>query len=425
MKDVDVLAKEIHFKSRVVDCHNDTMSLVIDETSLEPKVDLGEGTNFHIDISKARKGGLDLGYFAAFVEEQKTRRQAEERVLALINALYFTENKNKGRFKIVKSIDEIEKNIDREILLALPTIEGAYSIGQENYRELLLQYYDLGIRLISYVWNQNNMLAAGTLGEDEDGFTDLGVEFTKLMNELGILIDVSHMNEKSFWDSIKYSTSPIIASHSCADRLTRHVRNLKDDQILALKDCGGIVNINFYWRFLGEKEEEVDVKTIADHIDYVVDLVGVDYVGLGSDFDGASMPKDIASVRDLPKLTEELIRRGYSREDIEKILGKNNLRLLKEVEEKSSYLLKNNIVIDTKFSMGDRIDNIFDLKARIGEENIVSEIIIDGLVRKSRLDKGYLSIDGEIDLEKGYHVISFKLVKDGDISRKTIIFKYI
>lgn len=425
MKDVDVLAKEIHFKSRVVDCHNDTMSLVIDETTLEPKVDLGEDTNFHIDISKARKGGLDLGYFAAFVEEQKSRRQAEERVLALINALYFTENKNKGRFKIVKSIDEIEKNIDREILLALPTIEGAYSISQENYRELLLQYYDLGIRLISYVWNQNNMLAAGTLGEDEDGFTDLGVEFTKLMNELGILIDVSHMNEKSFWDSIKYSTSPIIASHSCVDRLTRHVRNLKDDQILALKDCGGIVNINFYWRFLGEKEDEVDVKTIADHIDYVVDLVGVDYVGLGSDFDGASMPKDIASVRDLPKLTEELIRRGYSREDIEKILGKNNLRLLKEVEEKSSYLLKNNIVIDTKFSMGDRIDNIFDLKARIGEENIVSEIIIDGLVRKSRLDKGYLSIDGEIDLEKGYHVISFKLVKNGDISRKTIIFKYI
>ena len=423
LEDREKLANDIHFNSIVVDCHNDTMLKVVDPKNGLPLVDIGEKTDLHIDLDKAKKGGLDVGYFAAFTAATDTDDIGNNNILALINALYYNEDKNKDRMAIVKSVEDIKNAISLDKLAALPTIEGAYSLNEENALELLEQYKDLGVGVVAYVWNQENNLGAGTEGPEDMGLTDLGIRITNKMNELGMIIDVSHMNEKTFWDTIDHSKVPIMATHSCATGLVAHVRNLTDGQILALKENGGLVNINYWWELLGKPKASVDVKKLVDHIDYVVDLIGVDHVGLGSDFDGASMPVDIRTVEDISKITLELVNRGYSKEDIEKILGKNNLRILEEVQAMGSRDIENNIKIETKFSMGDRIDSLSELICKAKDIDS-SRIIIDGLVYDTKYEGDRLSLASGLELYDGFHVVTFEVSKDEKISRETLIFRY-
>ena len=423
-------ANQIHFNSIVLDCHNDTMLAVVDPDTGLPKIDIGKDTNLQIDLHKAKKGGLDVGYFAAFSTCEESYEKANSNILALINALYWTRDHNPNSLEIGTTVEEIKDILSTGKMIAVPTIEGAYSLGEENAIELLNQYYDLGVRVIAYVWNPENALGAGTEGCKEKGLTKLGYQVTDEMNRLGMIIDVSHMNEKTFWDVIQYSKAPIIASHSCSSKLCPHVRNLTDEQIIALAESKGLVNINYWWELLGSSQEDVDVKKLVDHIDYVVKLVGIDYVGLGSDFDGASMPVDIQTVGDLPKITLELLERNYTEEDIKKILGLNNLRVMKEVQKIAKVNRKNNIEIIPNIKLGSIIkDKEKLLKAKINKvdaEEADFRIIIDGIEYKSKYsrEEKIVYLDEDTNLAKNsFHVITFE-VKDheNNISRNTCIF---
>jgi membrane dipeptidase len=296
------------------------MMKVVDLKTGLPKIDIGKETNFHIDIPKASVGGLNVAYFGAFSDyvgsDDISSIKANSKTLALLNALHWTVKNNVDTITIAKSVVEIKEAVLNRKIAAVPTIEGAYSLEKKNAIELLNQYYDVGVRVVGYVWNSPNALGSGTTGPIDMGLTELGYEVTKEMNRLGIIIDVSHMNEKTFWNVLKVSEAPMIASHSCVYSLRNHDRNLTDEQIIALADMGGVINLNYWPELLGETKDIIDIKKLVDHIDYIVNLVGIDYVGLGSDFDGTTMPNDIQSAAELPYITAELIERGYSTLDL-------------------------------------------------------------------------------------------------------------
>jgi len=439
MNEIDGNIFKIHFDSIVIDAHNDTMMKVVDAQTGLPKIDIGEDTDFQIDIRKAKAGGLKAAYFAAFSDyegsDDASITKSNSKILSLINALHWTVKSNSDAMTIATSVREINKSISNGKIAAIPTIEGAYSLTEKNAIELLHQYYDLGIRTIGYVWNSPNALGAGTDGTINMGLTELGYEVTKEMNRLGIIIDVSHMNEKTFWDVIKVSKAPIIASHSCAASLRSHIRNLTDEQIITLADIKGVVSLNYWWELLGNTKEDSNIKKLVDHIDYIVNLVGIDYVGLGSDFDGATMPDDIKSAEDLPNITLELFKRGYSKSDVKKILGLNNLRVMEEVQnlaEKYSPNIIEGVTIVPSFNMGDIISNkdiLLTAEVKKHKDNNVDElsfrVIIDGIIYKPEFNEEIQVLSVKINkplLKENFHVITFEgKSKLGQITRETRI----
>jgi membrane dipeptidase len=333
-------SQDIHFNSIVVDTHNDTMMKSVDETSWLPAIDLGGSTpgDFQLDLQKAREGGLDVAFYAAFtnyrVDSMHTTERTNSRSLALINALHWNVVQN-DNMMLAGNIREIEMGLEAGHHVALAALEGMYQFGTENAIELLHQYYDLGIRAAGIVWNTPNSLGSGANVPNDmpdAGLTEIGKAVIREMNRLGIIVDISHMNETTFFDTMAIVQVPVMASHSGVDGVRPHVRNLSDEQLLVLRDNGGVTQINFWSTTVADIGQTANISRLVDHIDYVVQLIGVDHVGLGSDFDGAPMPVDLPNASYLPNLTAELVNRGYSREDIEKILGGNALRVLKEVE---------------------------------------------------------------------------------------------
>lgn len=319
MKDVE----SIHFNSTVVDGHTDTMMKVIDEETWLPETDIGEETSFQLDIPKAKAGGIDAPFFAAYTSGYYDNNpRSISRTLALINALYWTEEQNKENFKISSTTKEIRQTVKENKIAAIPTIEGAYSLQEHNALGLLHQYYDLGIKVLGFNWNYSNALGEGAdrvYGDpertpSEGGLTELGAEVVQEMNKIGMVIDVSHMSRNTFWEVIEVSEAPVIASHSGVNGIKDHQRNLTDEQLLALKENGGVINIVFYPAFLTDDSSGY-VEDVVDHIDYAVNLIGIDHVGLGSDFDGASMPTDLQNASEMPNITEELVSRGYSKQE--------------------------------------------------------------------------------------------------------------
>lgn len=396
----------------VLDCHNDTLLKVIDD-NFKMEIDLGKETNFHIDLLKMERVGFNVGYFSAFTRELGSFEENNNKILALINALHLIVLKNKNKAEIPSTLNDIQKILNKNKICLVPTIEGAYSINESNYKYLTKQYQDIGVKVIGYVWNDPNELGYG-IKENDLGLTGLGIEYTKYLNDLGIVIDTSHMNEKTFYDTINISRSPVIASHSSVRSLVDHVRNLRDDQIIKLKENNGVININFWKKSLNDNQEAATYIDIVDHIDYVKELVGIDYVGLGSDFDGASMPKGIDSCLDLYKIVMEMQKRKYSEDEIRKVLGLNNLRVLKEVEKNRKIDLDNNIKIE--FDQ----DN---LTFRIDEDNYNYKIIYDGLVIEENCKNiKEIKVDKSLLNEK-YHVLSLEIEKDNKISRHTKIIR--
>ncbi|MDR7871450.1 MAG: dipeptidase [Tissierellaceae bacterium] len=405
----------IHFNYTVADGHNDTMMKIIDEETWLPVADMGQHTDNHIDIPKMIEGGLNVAFFASFTPGYYGNvPRSLSRNLALINALYFTANNNPDTFQITNTVDEIENAVKDNKIAAVPTIEGAYAIDEFNYKELLKQFYDLGIRVIAPTWNYSNAIGEGcnrVYGDDdktpsEGGLTKLGEKVIEEMNKLGILIDVSHLAEETFWDVIKVSKSPLIASHSGVYNLRNHQRNLKDDQLLAIKENSGVVSVVLFPNFLSDKDE-VYIKDFVDHIDYIVNLIGIDHVGIGSDFDGAEMPLDLKDASEMYKITEELIVRGYIEEDIEKILGKNILRVLNEAQKIGEYdkkALKGNIqyndgMITLKF------DNNMDIDVN------KCQMVIDGVLFESGINADSSKIIHKLKegLTEKFHVITFQI----------------
>ena len=438
-------AEKIHFDAVVVDTHNDTMMKVVDPTTWLPSVNIGEGqTTFHIDIPKMQQGGLDVAFFAAYTTDCGSHSLNVSRTLALNNALHWTVGNNPDLIGIATSFKEIHELTKKGKIAAVPAIEGAYSLRSSEDIELLHQYYDLGVRAVTLTHSASNCLGEGIYRQYVDGtpssggLTDFGREVIREMNRLGMIVDVSHMAEGTFWGAIEASKAPILASHSSAYGLFAHLQNLKDDQIKALAKNGGVIQIGLAGIFLADPAATATVRNIVDHIDYVVNLVGVDYVGIGSDFDGCTIPTDLRDVSGLPKITEELVRRGYSKPEIDKILGANTLRVLREVEllaEKSPTIVGQAMSIIPTLSMGQVISEQTPLlKAHVDRgtgspiEGSSFRIIIDGNVYIPDYDNttGILSLQVTEPLtvgREGFHVVTFEAVDiAGEVSRETGIF---
>lgn len=451
-------AEKIHGDAIVVDTHNDTMMHVINSRWVDPEddsdwlpylclnQDLTGVTRYgHIDIPKLIEGGIDVPFFAAFVAERFYPDRVLDRTLALMNALYWQVDRNQEIMQLAGSYKDIKDIVNDDKIAAVLTIEGADSIRQPYGLELLRQYHDLGVMCIGLTWNDSNELAEGLSSTFADGspsppgLTEFGEEIVKEMNRLGIVVDVSHNHDNTFWDLIEVSEAPIIASHSCAYALQPVARNLKDDMIIALAENGGIIHITFVRGFLGG---DMNVSRIVDHIDHVVNLVGVDYVGLGSDFDGATMPVDLADASQYPKITEELVRRGYSKAEIEKILGRNTLRVIKEAE-KIGRIMRAKAgeipggsgqapTITPFLEMGEIIHDSTPLLAAMVERDLGSRldqssfrIVLDGKPYIPDFDPStsVVSLQVADPLSKGFHVVTFEATNHaGKIDRSTLIF---
>lgn len=434
-------ALEIHEDAIVVDTHNDTMLRVIDRTTWLPVNNIGELlSNAQLDIPKMQAGGLDVAFFGSYTSGYTQPGRANSRLLALINALHWSERMNRDQFGLATSVKEIERLVHEGKSVGVPTIEGAYSLEEYNAIELLRQYYDLGIRVVGLCWSNSNSLGEGVNERyvdntpSEGGLTELGAEVVKEMNRLGMIVDVSHMNEETFWDVIEVAEAPVMASHSNVRELYDHVRNLTDEQIIALANTGGIVQQNFYAGYLGPSGDR-DMKKLVDHIEYVINLVGIDHVGLGSDFDGGGMPVDLPNASYYYRITEELIERGYKKSEIEKILGLNSLRVMKEVQnlaEKSPADVGQGITIIPDFEMGDGFDSFTPLLTAKIERDTGSHIdeagfrvIVDGIVYTPEYDAetGTLSLQVPEPLVEKFHVVTFEGANhSGKITRETRIF---
>jgi len=381
---VSAKARQIHDTALVIDTHADTPQRFLDENfdigSSDPK-DVG-----HISLDKAKAGNLGAEFFSIWVEPETNKGHFARHTLDLIDAVYEQAARHPDRMMMAFSVADIERAHRERKLAALMGIEGGHSI--ENDIHVLRDYYRLGVRYMTLSWSNTNEFAdsSGDVNnpkvEHHNGLTEGGKQIVLEMNRLGMLVDISHVSDKTFWDTIAITKAPVIASHSSAREISNHPRNMTDDMLRAVAKNGGVVDVNFYSAFLDEnyrKAAEAQAKdrqaaeqaysdkvkaegkepnyidmdhidrewaakiarppfsALIDNIDHIAKIAGVDHVGLGSDFDGVSgaTPAGMDSAADLPKITQALLDRGYSADDIRKILGGNVLRVFGEVEKVS------------------------------------------------------------------------------------------
>lgn len=303
----------------IVDGHCDTL-----KEAFKRKIDLDdEHLNFNIANTKFPMIQMMATYISP--EEAKEGFDIAFKVLD-----FFKQEKEKYKDTIVQIInkDDIEKIENGKIGMMLTTENGSVIQGNlENIGKL----YEAGVRMMSIVWNTENDLASGALDKVDKGLTPLGVEYIKCLNQKNILIDVSHSSEKTFWDTVKITSKPIVASHSCVYNICNHPRNLKDEQIKQIAKMNGIIGVVFCSEF-SNPTGKANVSDVVKHIKYIKDLVGIDYVGLGSDFDGLEenhILPDLKGIRDIENLINAL-KTEFTKKEIDKILGENWIRVIKE-----------------------------------------------------------------------------------------------
>ncbi|MBT8398188.1 MAG: membrane dipeptidase [Gemmatimonadetes bacterium] len=355
-------------KSSVVpifDGHNDTLlHLAIKRPGSEE--DFLTGREGHIDLPKAKAGGLAGGLFAMFVPSKNwdkkfywrekgpegpvkkkgwdvpiagkvTQPAALNATMAMMAALLRLQKLSKGKLKVVTTHRQLTSAMDRGVLAAVMHIEGVEAIKQDL--DTLGVLYEAGLRSLGPVWSRPNAFGHGVPFNFPDtpdigpGLTSAGKDLVRLSNELGVMVDLSHLNERGFWDVVSLSRAPIVASHSGVWKLCRSTRNLTDDQLRAIGDSGGIVGVNFARAFLrkdGLEDKRTTVKEIVKHVQYIAEKIGVDHVGLGSDFDGTKVPQDMGDASGLPKLIDALKTAGIRGAALKKVAHGNWLRVLKE-----------------------------------------------------------------------------------------------
>jgi len=377
-------AREIHSSSIVIDTHADTPQRFLDENYDIGSTDLKDPG--HISLNKAKAGNLGAEFFSIWVDPETNQGHFARHTLDLIDSVYEQAARHPDRMMMAFSVEDIERAHREHKLAALLGIEGGHSI--ENDIRLLRDFYRLGVRYMTLSWSNTNEWAdsSGDIDnlkvEHHNGLSEGGNQIVLEMNRLGMLVDISHVADKTFCDAIAVSKAPLIASHSSARALTNHPRNMTDDMLRAVAKNGGVVQVNFYSAFIDEnyrkaaeaqaRHRDAAIKaytdqlkaagrtvayldsdrierewfakiprpplsSLIDHIDHIAKVAGIDHVGLGSDFDGVSgaTPEGIDSAADLPKITQALLDRGYSAEDIRKILGGNLLRVFREAERVS------------------------------------------------------------------------------------------
>jgi len=351
----------------ILDGHIDTPQRMLDlKTDISARLSDG-----HIDVPRMREGGLTAAFFSIWVDARYARGTAFQRALDLIGAVRALTDTNRD-VELATTAGEVRAAVARGHIAALMGLEGGHAI--ENSLEKLDSLYRLGVRYMTLTWNNGNDWAgSSTDRERHGGLTSFGRQVVGRMNQLGMLVDVSHVSDATFRDVLATTTRLVIASHSSCRALAHHPRNLSDEQLRAIARNGGVVGINFYPvfldehfrsqyeemrrrlkprtdtirahyrghpgesafevdKFVGQHAESLDVPTIdrlIDHIDHAVQVMGIDHVGLGSDFDGISvLPRPMKDATSLPELIRALGGRGYSDSDVRKILGENFLRVL-------------------------------------------------------------------------------------------------
>lgn len=365
----------IHRKAIVVDTHNDFILHTMEKGYLLDQ-DLKGKT--YSDLRRFKEGGVDVQVFSIWCDGNKKNPYAFAN--AEIDSLYAVAARNPDKMVMAKDSRDIRKAVSQHRLAAMMGVEGGHMI--ENSLENLAALYARGVRYMTLTWNNSTPWSTSAMEETRGGLahtglTDFGKQVIRKMNELGMLVDLSHVGEQTFWDAIRTTSKPVLVSHSCVYNLCPVFRNLKDEQIKAIGKNGGVIHINFYSGFVDSTFERrnaafnmrhkterdsllkinpenyfaeaflfgkypAEVKALRpplsmllDHIDYIVKMIGVDHVGLGSDFDGiSSSPQQLDDVTTYPLITRSLLERGYSQRDIEKILGGNFLRLLAANEKK-------------------------------------------------------------------------------------------
>ncbi|OWZ83111.1 dipeptidase [Natranaerobius trueperi] len=321
--------ENIHDKSFVVDGHCDSA------LNFDGSYNFFErNESVHLDYEKMKIGGINLQFFALFVDDTFIPGSSFSRSIQLLERLKGNvKESGQGKLEFIEKKDGLKKavnNSDNSQVYGLLTLEGGEAL--EGKIEHLTALYELGVRGITLTWNRRNELADGCdLENKAGGLTKFGEQVVSKMDQLGMLIDVSHLSQNSFYHLIEITDSPIVASHSNVFSLNNHLRNLTDEQIKIIAESGGLLGINFFSKFLTNKPR-ADLEDLYKHIKYIVDLVGDNYVALGSDFDGmTSPPKNLEDASKLPNLTDYLLQRGLSESSIEKILGTNWIRVLQNV----------------------------------------------------------------------------------------------
>ena len=343
----------------VFDGHNDTLLNL-------HLPDRGEGRSFfersdlgHIDLPRAREGGFGGGFFACYVPNSEVDGWNEEEALTVTDdgyevsvaprldpnyARYFADElvaglfrlQSEGGLRVVRTAEDLERCLREGIVAAILHFEGAENLGPDP--GALEELYEAGLRSLGLVWSRPNAYAHGvpfrfpSSPDTGPGLTGAGKELVRECNRLGVLIDLSHINERGFWDVADLSEAPLVATHSNAHVLCPASRNLTDGQLDAIRDSGGMVGVNFAVGFLREDGgESVDtpLETVVRHVDYLVGRVGIEGVGFGSDFDGAKVPKDLGDVSGLPRLLDALRSVGYDEPALEKLAHRNWVRVLR------------------------------------------------------------------------------------------------
>ncbi len=344
-------------KYKIFDGHNDTLLRFYQNDDVNYSDFLGEMDGGHIDLVRARRGGFAGGFFAVYVPNTEVRIAPDsmpdtskpftppavehvysQRVaLRMMADLFRLEEESAGQVKVVRSADELQACIDDDIFAAILHFEGAEAIDEDlNALEV---FYRAGLRSLGIVWSRPTIFAHGvpiafpSSPDIGPGLTDAGKRLVKRCNELGIMIDLSHMNEAGFWDVAALSDAPLVATHSNVHALCPISRNLTDKQLEAIKASDGMVGLNFATGFLNEDgawDSDRGLDVMVRHLDYLVERLGETRVGLGSDYDGARVPEAVGDVSMLPNLTAALQAAGYNDALLHKLAHQNWLRVLRQ-----------------------------------------------------------------------------------------------
>ncbi len=374
--DIAERAHKLHFSSIVLDTHDDTT-----QRFFSKNYDLGKrNPDGHVDIPRMREGGMNGIFFSIWIDGRIMGPPAVQKALDQIDAVHQNVQKYSRDLVFCRTAEDVRRAQAQGKIAALIGVEGGHMIG--NDIRILRMFGDLGVRYMTLSHFYNDEWADSSTDKPvHNGLTEFGKDIVREMNRQGIMVDISHVSDKTFYDALEVSKAPLIASHSSCRALCNHVRNMSDDMIKALAAKGGVIQINYEKSFIdqaykdasdklsggvvaqfdqlkkacgddqeclgrrmAEQEKQataegklphVSWERIIEHIDHAVKLVGADHVGLGSDFDGATMPDGLEDCSKLPKITEALLRKGYSEDDIRKILGGNTLRVMEQVERVS------------------------------------------------------------------------------------------
>jgi membrane dipeptidase len=336
----------------VFDGHNDVLLRLGAQDGGGPEAFFERNNEGHLDLPRAREGGFGGGFFAVWIPSPKVRpgeraqnglppaldaAYAMRRSMAAVATLFRIEDRSDGYFRVVRSVSELQQCLEEEVMPAVLHFEGADAIDTDL--DALHVLYRAGLRSLGLVWGRPNAFAEGVAvhyqrsPDTGPGLTEAGRELVRACNDLRIMIDVSHLNERGFWDVAELTNAPLVATHSNVYALCPSSRNLTDPQLDAVAASDGMVGLNFAVNFLREdarRDANTPLEVMVRHVDYLVERVGIDRVGFGSDFDGVLISREIGDVSGLPKLLSALRNHGYDDHTLAKLANENWLRVLRK-----------------------------------------------------------------------------------------------